>query len=210
MPTGQSITHWIHQIKDGDPAAADELWQRYFTKLVRIARQKLGAPPCRMADEEDVALSAFDSFCRAARRGRFPDLADRDGLWRLLLEMTARKAVDQLRCDARQRRGGGRVRGESAFDARKSVGGQRGSSNAGRGIERHADSEPTPVEAAVLGEECRRLLDLLDDPALQALAIAKMEGYTNDEIAERQCCSRRTVERRLQLIRRKWIQERRE
>ena len=46
------------------------------------------------ADEEDVALSAFDSFCRGAQRGRFPQLDDRDNLWRLLVVITSRKAVD--------------------------------------------------------------------------------------------------------------------
>jgi DNA-directed RNA polymerase specialized sigma24 family protein len=40
-----------------------------------------------------------------------------------------------------------------------------------------------------------------------ALATAKLEGYTNDEIAEQLGCSQRTVERRLHLIRKKWEQE---
>jgi DNA-directed RNA polymerase specialized sigma24 family protein len=56
-------------------------------------------------------------------------------------------------------------------------------------------------------EERQRLLELLDDPDLEALAVAKMEGYTNEEIAERFGCSVRTVERRLRLIRKKWQQE---
>ena len=89
-----SVTHWIHAIKKGESAAANALWEHYFDKLVRLARRKLDGMPRRIADEEDVALSAFDSFCRAAKKGRFPDLADRDGLWRLLIQMTVRKAVD--------------------------------------------------------------------------------------------------------------------
>lgn len=60
-----SVTRWIEGVKEGDPAAAQALWDRYFAKLVRLARQKLEDVPCRMADEEDVVLSAFDSFCRA-------------------------------------------------------------------------------------------------------------------------------------------------
>ena len=54
-----------------------------------------------------MALSAFDSFCRSAEQGRFPDLADRDSLWRLLVVMTARKATHLRRDEGRQKRGGG-------------------------------------------------------------------------------------------------------
>ncbi len=101
MKDEHSVTHWIHEIKMGDSAAANALWEHYFEKLVGLARRKLGGRPRRMADEEDVALSAFDSFCRAAEKGRFPNLADRDGLWRLLIQMTARKAVDLIRHNCR-------------------------------------------------------------------------------------------------------------
>jgi hypothetical protein len=86
MASEGSVTHWIGQLQAGDPAAAQPLWERYFLKLVHLARRKLQGLPRRAADEEDVALSAFDSFCRAAEARRFPALADRDGLWRLLVK----------------------------------------------------------------------------------------------------------------------------
>ena len=59
-----------------------------------------------VSDEEDVVLSVFDSFYAAAEKGRFPDLSDRDDLWRLLLRMSARKVIDKRRHELRQRRGG--------------------------------------------------------------------------------------------------------
>jgi DNA-directed RNA polymerase specialized sigma24 family protein len=59
----------------------------------------------------------------------------------------------------------------------------------------------------MMAEECQRLLELLDDADLEALAVAKMEGYTNKEIAKQFDCSVRTVERQLRLIRRKWQEE---
>ena len=98
------VTHWIQEVKKGDSDAASALWERYFERLVRLARSKLDGMPRRIADEEDVALAAFHSFCKAAAGGRFPDLADRDGLWRLLLQMTARKTVDLIRYNAREKR----------------------------------------------------------------------------------------------------------
>src|SRR5262245_16840975 len=112
MDTGGSVTHWLHQLGDGDAAAAQPLWERYFDRLVHLACQKLrGAPRCA-ADEEDVALSAFDSFCRGAARGRFPKLNDRHNLWALLVRITDCKAKDLVRHERAQKRGGDYVMAE--------------------------------------------------------------------------------------------------
>lgn len=104
MCSDGSVTHWFGQIREGDSVAAQAVWECYFPELVRLARKKLGGAPRRAADEEDVALSAMDSFFDAAQQGRFPNLADRYDLWRLLLRMTARKVVDLRRREARKRR----------------------------------------------------------------------------------------------------------
>src|SRR5215468_3649428 len=80
-----SVTAWIVQICAGDRDATQKLWQRYFQRLVALARQKLRGAPRGMADEEDVALNALDSFFRGAAQGRFRQLHDRDDLWYLLL-----------------------------------------------------------------------------------------------------------------------------
>jgi hypothetical protein len=32
-----SVTHWLGQLKAGDHATAQELWQRYFRRLVVLA-----------------------------------------------------------------------------------------------------------------------------------------------------------------------------
>jgi DNA-directed RNA polymerase specialized sigma24 family protein len=186
----------IHAVKQGDPAAAEHIWQQCFPQLVRFARHRLRGLPRRAADEEDVALSALDSFFRAAERGRFPDLADRDGLWRLLMQMTARKAVDLVRHESRRLRGGGHVIEESLV-------GDGGSSTGGHGLADVPDDALGPEMANLLLEECRRLLAQLE-PELQQVALAKMDGYNNDEIARQLDCSIRTIERRLHLIRSIW------
>jgi hypothetical protein len=104
MSSGGSVSHWIGLLKGGDHQAAQPLWERYFQQLVKLARQRLRAAPRRAADEEDVALSAFDSFCRDARRGRFPQLGDRDDLWRLLVTITAQKSLDLVRREEAHKR----------------------------------------------------------------------------------------------------------
>src|SRR5579872_6482581 len=95
MPTSGSVTHWLRKLEQGDDRAAHDLWERYFSRLVGLARQKLQAGRRRVADEEDVALSAFHSFCRGVEEGRFAQLWDRHSLWGLLVVLTARKALNQ-------------------------------------------------------------------------------------------------------------------
>ena len=96
MSTSGSVARLIEELRAGNEEAAQETWDAYFPDLVRIARLHLSSIPCRVADEEDVALSALNSFFQAVEKGRFPDLASRDGLWRLLSRITQRKAVDLI------------------------------------------------------------------------------------------------------------------
>src|SRR5262249_10982176 len=98
-----SLTTLIRLLPPGDAAAAQPLWERYFERLVAFARGKLHGVSRRAADEEDVALSAFHSFCRAAQR--FPRLNDRDDLWQVLVMLTARKAFQERRGQQALKRG---------------------------------------------------------------------------------------------------------
>ena len=201
MATQGSITHWIDSLKAGDQGAAEHLWERYFDRLVELARKKLGTTNRRVADEEDVALSAFHSACLGLERGRFPRLDDRNSLWGLLVVIASRKAIDQEQYFQRQKRGGGNVVGESAIAA-----GVASQSHSG-GISQIASQEPTPEFAIMMAEECERLLDRLGDETLRKIALWKMEGCKNGEIAERLSCAPRTVERKLKLIRDTWSHE---
>ena len=200
MSSAGSVTHWLGRLKAGDQAAAQPLWEAYFRRLVERARRKLAGRPRPAADEEDVALSAFDSFCRGAEHGRFPRLDDRTDLWQLLVVIADRKAVDLVHHERRARRGGGKVLGEGALAG-------PGSSAADSPLGQIAGAEPTPEFAAQVAEECRRLLDRLGDAELWSVALWKMEGYTVEEIAARLGCVPRTVDRRLRLIRDLWQQE---
>lgn len=185
-----SVQRWLEGLRAGDPDAAESLWRCCFPELVRYARQRLRGVPRRIADEEDVALSAMDSLFRGVQEGRFSTLADTRGLLRLLLRITARKAADMVRRETRQFRGGGHVRGDSAFG--------NGACPAA------APMQQSPELSVAVEEEVRRLFELLPDSDLQTVAIAKMDGASNEEVATTLGCSIRTVERRLHLIRRIW------
>ena len=195
-----SVSHWIGELKVGDAEAAQNLWERYFDALVRLARAKLRAMPRRESDEEDIALSAFHSFCEGAAHGRFPRLDDRYGLWRLLVTITVRKALDQSERQGRKKRGGDRVRVELVELGRDPEA-------RGDGLEQVVGREPTPAFAAMIADECRRLLESLGDETLRRIALLRMEGYSDPEIAANLGCGLRTVGRKLELIRKAWLRE---
>jgi DNA-directed RNA polymerase specialized sigma24 family protein len=188
-----SVTRWISQLKKGDRDAAEVLWRAYFHRLVALARDRLRGTPCGAADEEDVAHAALDSFFRRAERGKFRQLEGRDDLWQLLIMLTKRKAVDLRRREARQPGNGAR-------------GGSPGE-QAELDIEQLLGSEPTPEFAALMADNCRELLDRLGDEKLRAVALGRMEGQTNAEIAARLDIVEKSVERKLQRIRELWRRE---
>lgn len=192
----ESVTLWLGQFKSGDPAAAQPLWNTYFAKMVELARLKLGTAPRGKHDEEDVVNSAFFSFCEGVKDGRFPQLDSRDELWAILFTIVAAKAAQYARSEGRKKRGGGKVvHASAAADT-------AGTNDLFASL---ASVEPTADDAAIMVEDLKKLLEALGDGNLQQIAIWKMEGYTNREIAERIGKSEPTVERKLKLIRETWL-----
>jgi DNA-directed RNA polymerase specialized sigma24 family protein len=201
MTSEGSVSGWIGQVQQGDEQAAAQLWQRYFHRLVGLARAGLQGAPRRAADEEDVVLSVFNSFFLGAEQGRWPDLRDRDSLWRFLVVLTARKTARLKRDERRQKRGGGAVLDQAGLAHADREGSEQAD------LEWIMSQEPTPDFAAEVAEQCERLLHHLGDPGLRSLAVWKMEGRTNQEIADQLGCCLSTVERRLQVIRKLWAEE---
>ncbi len=199
MSSAGSVTYWVGLLKAGDHTAAQPLWERYFHQLLRLARHKLQGAPRRAADEEDVVLSAFDSFCRGVELGRFPQLDDRNDLWQLLVMLTARKALNLVEHERRKKRGGGKVLNEAVLQGMDSAGEPA--------LAQFIGDEPSPEFAAQVAEEYERLLDLLGNAELRSIAVWKMEGVTIAEMAAKLGCAPRTVDRKLQRIRVIWEKE---
>ena len=199
--SGPDVTLWLRGLESGDQEAATRLWAYCYPRLLRHARHRLPERMRRVLDEEDVALSAFKSLCLGAARGSFAEIGGRDELWRLLLCITSRKAQGYVRHENREKRGGGKVRGESIFLTGDSADGDAG-------IDQVPIGPPVAETPEDFARHCQDLFDALDDENLQAIAMLRMEGYRVDEIAERVGCARRSVERRLSLIRTIWLAER--
>jgi RNA polymerase sigma factor (sigma-70 family) len=179
-----SITRLIRALQDDRASAVGPLLGVYFDRLVQLARQRLQALPGLASYDEDVALRSFYSVYQRIRDVARPlHLAGRDDLWRLLATRTISRAIDLMR---RHR---------------------PGEVPAGDDVEQLLSREPTPEEAAEMADECRRLLEMLDEPQLRQIALWKVEGFTNEEIAARLDCVTRTVERKVSRIRLLWKHE---
>ena len=181
----QPITRWFERAKQGDDEALEQLWHAYFFQLVRLAKKQFSSVATTVADEDDIAQNAMLSFFLRARNGQFPDLNDREGLWKLLISITLNKARAFARKEHRRR------------DLwQKEISGAN-----------FRTGEPSPEFAAEFVDRFQYLLGLLKDDFLRKVAIAKLDGYSNQEIADQTGKSLPTIERKLRLIRDTWSTE---
>ncbi len=200
MASDESVTYWIHQLKEGERAAVQKLWEGYFLRLVRQTQRWLRGTRTQAVDAEDIALSTFDTFCRRAEQGRFPKLFDRDDLWQLLLVIAFRKSCNQVKHEARRQPATGQVYHASVLAAEDA-------DDAGSIFSHLIGQEPDPAMVVQMAERYRRLLEMLPNSLLRDIAVWKMEGFTNEEIADKIGRSVVTVERKLALIRKAWAKE---
>ena len=190
-----SVTQFINLLRDGDQKAAAPIWNHFYTRLVTLANKKLSSRVRRVVEGEDVAQSVFDSCFRAVQEGRVPDLKNRDNLWALLVTITERKAFNTNRNMTAQKRGGGKVVGESVFLCRSDL--------FSPGIAGVAGDEPTPEFVAMFAEEVDNRLKGLPEDSRQIVSLM-LEGYKQNEIARKTGFSLAKVERKIAIVRKQW------
>ena len=193
MKNEPSATALISKLRNGDEEAARLLWDRFFAQLITLTRSRLQTSSRAMSDEEDIVLSAMKSFCIGMRNGRFPELSSRESLWRLLLTITLRKIADKQNYDRRGKRDVEKQQLNSSPDADQNA-----------EVNLFVSREPNPEIAAECAEQISRLLESLENEDLKKVAIMKMEGYTNIEVANDIRCSLTSIERKLRTIRSIW------
>ena len=197
------VTFWLKGATTGDAAAQQNLWEHFYHRMIGLARTKLRDGAKRMADEDDVVTDAFNAFFEGAEDGRFPKLNDAHDLWQVLVMLTARKSADLVRAQLRQKRGAGEIRGESFF-LRPEDGSDPVEIPSFGDI---ASGDMSADFALGVADNFERLLNKLPDQLLRDVALWKMEGLLNDEIAAKIGATTRTVERKLNLIRQHWADE---
>lgn len=180
-----SVTMLLHGMCEVDEAMTKEFWDLFFPRLVAVANKTLG----NQADAEDIAQETLVKFWSKTQvKGELPNDLNRFEIWGFLSTMTSRQAIDFLRKNSRQKRGGGKVLSESvlAVDATSHIGNLDGMMG-----------ELSFHEFDLVLEE---LIDALE-PEFKTLLICRMMGYTNTEIAEMLCCSQRHIRRQLVTLR---------
>lgn len=195
------VTVWLRALEAGDEAAARPLYGHFCARIYALARQRLPAKVRGVYDEDDVAVSAFQSLFRGVREQRIR-FNDRTDFWRLLLTIAERKIARRIRHETREKRDVRRLEENSIFSP----------GSPGQGAPRDRDAsvqsllarEPTPAFAAEVADTCDALLAALPDDNCRQIALLRLEHLTSDEIAAKLNCSRRTVQRRLLIIRRTW------
>jgi DNA-directed RNA polymerase specialized sigma24 family protein len=192
MSTGDSITCWQSGVKDRNDRDIRRFWDRYFSRLVAAARARRLQNARSGYDEQGLALSAFQSFDRAAR-GQLPELRDLKRLWRLLAAITVRMAIRSIKHRNRQQRGGANALGESA----RIVAPEQQTAAA-------LFSRASPELAARFAYDLERRLAELGDPILRKIATRALKGHSSQEIAASLAITAQTVDSKLKLIRDIW------
>ncbi len=169
------------RLRDGDEAAANEVFGRFVRRLIGLSSSQFDSWIRPKADPEDIVQSAYKSFFLRYERGDF-ELADWESLWGLLAVITIRKSYrrrDYLMADCR--------------DAGREVSPPQGGDDSSSRWE-FIDREPTPSEMAILSETVDGLLEGLERPEREIVELS-LQGHTTPEISDRLGRSQRTVQR---------------
>ncbi len=179
----------MDRLRQGDPLASQQIFERFARGLINLARRRLDVLIRQKVDPEDVMLSAFKSFFLRHAQGQF-QFDSWDSLWSLLTLITLRKCghkIDYFRAACRD------VKREQALPA-----GESDSDSNWEAIAR----DPTPSEAAVLAETLERILGSLDGRDRTIVELL-LQGCSAPEISAQIGRSERTVHRLVERTKKK-------
>lgn len=192
MDEGGSVSVWLDGVRNGASTAQQAIWSRYLQRLVNYADHRLRQLGVRAEDGDDIAQKVFAGFFRRAQAGQFPQLEDRDDLWRVLVVITNDRVID--------------VRRKKRPATESAMGKVQDNSANTPAIEQVVNNGPSPELGCEVVESMRELMNRMDrrHPALKQIAALRLEGYTVQEIAEKLGTPKRTIERRLEWILEIW------
>jgi DNA-directed RNA polymerase specialized sigma24 family protein len=188
MPSVERIAPSRNSLTTSDPAEIQQLWEHFFQRLVELIRKQSQSVSGSLANETGTLQDLLDSLNRAVECGRFPQLCDRNSLWRFLLIITALNVPDLKAQGKVTLRDAGWPGEESVF---AEIVGQ----------------EPMPEFAAQLVKQSERLVRRLGNLKLRSIAVWKLQGYTDDQIAAEFGTTSRLVRSRLERIWAIWSEE---
>jgi RNA polymerase sigma-70 factor (ECF subfamily) len=174
----------VSNFKAGSESAAQELFDRYCERLLRLAKRRIGQRMVSRVDPEDVLQSAFRTFFNRVRNDEF-SFHEEDDLFKLLVRLTVHKTLRQI---AFHRAGKRNPELEAAQG-----------SDAQDLLQQISADEPSPEAAVALVDEFERFMGQLPPLDRQVLSL-KLQGYSTVEIAEQIGSYDRKVRRILERI----------
>ena len=196
---GSQVTMWLRKLESGDAKSASDLYQHFCSRLQLLVKGQIPTHVRATYDQDDVAVSAFHSLFLGIRERRY-QFGNREDFWRLLMVIAERKIAKRIRYETRDKRDVRRRMANSVF-LRLSPD-QQDDENAG--VKSLPGYEPSPEFATEVAETCENLLASLPDDSCRKIALLMLENYTAEQVAKKLGCSRRTVQRKLLVIRRTW------
>ncbi len=182
-----SSVELVKRWRNGDESAATELHDKYLAKLVEFAKQHLNEKFRKRIDAQDLVQSIYRSVFRVTRE-RSIEFTDDTGFWKWLATLALNKTYNRVKYLEAGSRNPSREGGRAEDASLRAI-------SAGR--YRSMPSSEEVVELADLLETILKALEPTDQQILQF----RIEGFTQQEIAERLNVDPRTVRRRLESIR---------
>ena len=180
------MTGWILAVRKGDKQAAQDLFERYFSQLMKVSRQSVRRKRS-VEDEEDAAITALNALLQGIEDGKFPNVHDRNSLWPLLVDIVIKQSKKQLRRQRTAKRNEANVFGETELRQTES------------GLLQLADfalddlSTQTSADLADLIQVFRSELPPLE----QEIFDLKLHEYSNRQIAKKLGRPPTTIDRKL-------------
>lgn len=184
MPTPNEGRSLLDRVRAGDEDAARELHDRYVHRLLHLARVRISQRLAQRVDPEDVVQSVFRSFFHRVQHGdvQLPD----DDVGKFLVGVTVRKTLRKIAFHrAAKRNPAHEAVGQDAID---------------HGLLECLDEEPSPEATVAFLDELEHFFRRLTPEDRQILEL-RMQGYTNEEIAERLGTYDRRIRRVMEHVR---------
>jgi len=175
----------VERCRGGSESAAAELFNRYVSRLLGVARRRIGERMNSRLDPEDVVQSVFRTFFTRLRNDQF-EFAEEDDLSKLLVRITLHKTLRQIAYHRAARRDPGHELPQGELSQHD--------------ILQVMTKEPTPVTVVTFIDQLDHFLARLT-PEEQQILTLRLQGHSTEEIAKQIGSYDRKVRRVLERVR---------
>jgi len=185
MPTSPEEQVLIDLWRQGDEEAARQIVDRYVDRLLALSRRHISQRLASRVDPEDIVQSVFRTFFCRLKQGRFV-FAEQDDLCKLLVRITLHKTLRQVAFHKAAKRDPSQETSQGEHHREELLA--------------LLDQEPTPEATVAFLDQLEHFLSLLGPEQRQILEL-RLQGYSNEEIAQRLGLYDRKIRRVIEGIR---------